>query len=70
MLPLKLFFYMASGRPILAGETPDVMEVLKHGENAFLCRPDNVDALVAAIRTATSDDPALAASAGGDGAGR
>jgi glycosyltransferase involved in cell wall biosynthesis len=55
VLPLKLFFYMASGRPILAGETPDVMEVLKHRENAFLCRPDDVDALVAAIGTATGD---------------
>jgi glycosyltransferase involved in cell wall biosynthesis len=55
VLPLKLFFYMASGRPILAGETPDVMEVLKHGENAFLCRPDNVDALVAAIGELTGD---------------
>ena len=55
VLPLKLFFYMASGRPILAGETPDVMEVLKHGENAFLCRPDTVEALVAAIGTVTGD---------------
>ena len=60
VLPLKLFFYMASGRPILAGETPDVMEVLKHGENAFLCPPDSVDALVAAIGTLTGDN-ALAA---------
>jgi glycosyltransferase involved in cell wall biosynthesis len=60
VLPLKLFFYMASGRPILAGETPDVMEVLKHGENAFLCRPDSVEALVTAIQTATGD-PAQAA---------
>lgn len=60
VLPLKLFFYMATGRPILAGETPDVMEVLRHGENAFLCRPDSVPALVAATRTATTD-PALAA---------
>jgi glycosyltransferase involved in cell wall biosynthesis len=55
VLPLKLFFYMASGRPILAGETPDVMEVLKHGENAFLCPPDCVDSLVTAIGTVTDD---------------
>jgi glycosyltransferase involved in cell wall biosynthesis len=55
VLPLKLFFYMASGRPILAGATPDVMEVLKHGENAFLCRPDCLDSLVAAIGTVTGD---------------
>jgi len=55
VLPLKLFFYMASGRPILAGETPDVQEVLKHGENAFLCQPDNLDSLVAGISTVIGD---------------
>ena len=55
VLPLKLFLYMASGRPILAGETPDVREVLTHRDNAFLCRPDDVDALVAGIATLTGD---------------
>jgi glycosyltransferase involved in cell wall biosynthesis len=55
VLPLKLFFYMASGRPILAGETPDVQEVLKHDENAFLCRPDCVESLAAGIATLTGD---------------
>ena len=60
VLPLKLFFYLASGRPILAGATPDVQEVLRHGENAFLCRPDCPDALVAGLGALTSDD-ALAA---------
>lgn len=51
VLPLKLFLYMASGRPILAGETPDVQEVLRHDDNAFLCRPDSVEALIGGIRT-------------------
>lgn len=60
VLPLKLFFYMASGRPILAGQTSDVMELLKHRQNAFLCRPDCVDALVAGLGTLTGDT-ALAA---------
>ena len=60
VLPLKIFLYMASGRPILAGDTPDVREVLRHRENAFLCRPDRVDSLVAGLRTLI-DDPALAA---------
>jgi len=60
VLPLKLFFYLASGRPILAGETPDVMEVLRHGDNAILCRPDDVAALIDGIRT-VFDDEALAA---------
>ena len=59
VLPLKLFFYMASGRPILAGATPDVREVLRHDENAFLCIPDCLDSLVDGI-TALADDTMLA----------
>jgi glycosyltransferase involved in cell wall biosynthesis len=55
VLPLKLFFYMAAGRPILAGHTPDVEEVLTHGENAFLCAPDDIDTLVGGISTLLAD---------------
>ncbi|MDB5393784.1 MAG: glycosyl transferase [Rhodospirillales bacterium] len=55
VLPLKLFFYMASGRPVLAGETPDVLEIVKHGENAFLCEPDCLESLVAGIGTLIGD---------------
>ncbi len=55
VLPLKLFFYMASGRPILAGDTPDVRELLRHGQNAFLCRPDCLASLIAGIRMLMSD---------------
>ena len=55
VLPLKLFFYMASGRPICAGNTPDVSEVLHHDRNAFLCVPDKLDSLIDGIRTLTSD---------------
>ena len=60
VLPLKLFFYLGSGRPILAGNTPDVAEVLKSGETALLCPPDSLDALVAGLKALTEDD-ALAA---------
>ncbi len=60
VLPLKLFLYMASGRPIVAGETVDVREVLKHGVNAFLCRPDCLGSLIAGIETLMGD-AALAA---------
>ncbi len=71
VLPLKLFLYMAAERPIVAGETPDVQELLTHGRNALLCRPDHAPALADAIRTLASD-PALgtrlAATARADGA--
>jgi alpha-maltose-1-phosphate synthase len=56
VLPLKLFFYLGSGRPILAGDTPDVAEVLKNNENALLCRPDSLDALLAGLTALTGDD--------------
>lgn len=59
VLPLKLFFYMASGRPIVAGNTPDVREVLRDGENALLCQPDAPPALARTLRRLL-DDPALA----------
>ncbi|GAN80452.1 glycosyl transferase [Acidocella aminolytica 101 = DSM 11237] len=60
VLPLKLFFYLGSGRPILAGNTPDVAEVLKHDETALLVQPDSLEALVNGL-TALTEDGALAA---------
>ncbi len=60
VLPLKLFFYMASGRPILAGQTPDIEELLRHGDNAYLCPPDDLAALVAGIAALTADAPLAA----------
>jgi len=61
VIPLKLYLYLASGRPILAGNTPDLRELLQHGRNALLCQPDCVQSLVAGIRTLTGD-PVLARS--------
>lgn len=66
VLPLKLFLYLACGRPIIAGDTPDVREVLSHGRNAYLCRPDSTESLVAAIQAVATDQDlgkALAAAA-------
>lgn len=56
VLPLKLFFYLGAGKPILAGNTPDVTEVLKHGETALLCEPDSLEALNAGLHALTRDD--------------
>jgi glycosyltransferase involved in cell wall biosynthesis len=55
VLPLKLFFYMGSGRPILAGDTPDVAEILQNRRNALLLPPDDVAALVAGIKDVTNE---------------
>jgi len=56
VIPLKLYLYLGSGRPILAGDTPDVREILEDGRNALLSRPDSVDALVAGIVALTGDE--------------
>ena len=64
--PLKLFEYMASGRPIVASDLPSLREVLRHDENALLVEPGNPQALVAGIQRIKNDaalGPRLAARA-------
>lgn len=53
--PLKLFEYMAAGRPIVASDLPSLREVLRDGENALLVPPDDPAALVDGLRRALSD---------------
>lgn len=48
MLPLKVFEYMASERPIIASRLPSVRDILSK-ENAFLFLPGDAEALAAAI---------------------
>ncbi len=47
---MKLFSYMAAGRPILAPDLPDVREVLTDGQDARLVRPGDPAAAAAAVR--------------------
>jgi len=58
--PLKLFEYMASGRPIVASDLPALREVLRADENAVLVEPGRADALAAGIRRVMAD-PAFGA---------
>jgi glycosyltransferase involved in cell wall biosynthesis len=57
--PLKLFEYMAAGRPIVASDLPSLREVLTHEQDALLVPPGDADALAAAVRRLL-DDPPLA----------
>ncbi|MCB0208246.1 MAG: glycosyltransferase family 4 protein [Anaerolineae bacterium] len=61
--PLKMFEYMAAGRPIIASSLPTIREVLTDGRNASLIEPGHTEALVAAIRKLL-DRPGLASQLG------
>ena len=58
MSPLKIFEYMASGKPIICSDLPVLREVLKHQDTAFLCPPDEIDAWVKALMT-LRDNPEI-----------
>jgi len=54
VLPMKLFLYLAAGRAILAGKTPDTAELLAHDHNAWLVAPDDVEAACNGLQTLLS----------------
>lgn len=55
VLPMKTFSYLAAGRPIIAGNLPDLREILNAGKNALLVAPDDLEAAAAAVRWVLSD---------------
>lgn len=59
VLPLKLFLYLAAGRPILAPASPDTAELLTHEETALLV-PPGAPALAAAALDRLLGEPGLA----------
>jgi len=56
--PLKLFEYMAAGKPIVATNLPSAMEILTDGKNALLVPPSDPGALADALHRLL-DGPAL-----------
>jgi glycosyltransferase involved in cell wall biosynthesis len=57
--PLKLFEYLAAGRPIVASDLPSMREVLHDGVDGLLVPPGDAPSLAAAIDRVLTD-PALA----------
>lgn len=54
MSPLKLFEYMASGRPIISSDLPSLREVLDEGK-AIFCQPDNPQSLANKVEFLLAD---------------
>jgi glycosyltransferase involved in cell wall biosynthesis len=55
VLPMKLFSYLAAGRPILAPDLADMREVLTNGRTAVLVPPGDPVAAARALRELVSD---------------
>jgi len=53
--PLKLFEYMAAGRPIVASDLPSMREILRDGTSALLVPPGDAAALADAIDRLLTD---------------
>lgn len=53
--PMKMFEYMAAGRPILASTLPVLQEVLKDGINAFLLPYDQPEKWIESLRRLQQD---------------
>ena len=63
MSPLKIFAYMATGKPMLCTDFPVLREVLTDDRTAVLLPPEDDDAWTAAV-AALAEDPARAARIG------
>jgi glycosyltransferase involved in cell wall biosynthesis len=58
MSPLKLFEYMAAGRPIVCSDLPVLREILQHERTALLCDPDDAASWAGALAR-LHDEPTL-----------
>ncbi|GIV57794.1 MAG: glycosyl transferase [Rhodothermaceae bacterium] len=55
--PLKIFEYMAAGRPVVASRIGQIPEVVRHGQTGLLCPPGDAATLAEAL-DALRRDPA------------
>ncbi len=53
--PLKLFEYMAAGKPIVATGVPSVLEILRPGENSIVTPPDSGGEFIRALGLVLAD---------------
>jgi glycosyltransferase involved in cell wall biosynthesis len=57
MSPLKLFGYMAAGKPIICSDLPVLREVIENERNGLLVTPNDPDAWAAAVKRLRDDQP-------------
>ncbi|MCI0693249.1 glycosyltransferase family 4 protein [candidate division KSB1 bacterium] len=55
--PIKIFEYMAMGKPVVGGKIGQVEEVINDGETGVLFEPGNIAALQAALAQLANDSP-------------
>lgn len=55
--PIKIFEYMAMGKPVVGGKIGQVEEVISNGETGMLFEPGNTAALQAVLAQLVSDSP-------------
>jgi glycosyltransferase involved in cell wall biosynthesis len=55
VLPLKIFLYLAAGRAIFAGDSPDTAEILEHDRNAWLVSAGDISEAEHQLRVLLSD---------------
>jgi glycosyltransferase involved in cell wall biosynthesis len=65
MTPIKLFEYMAAGKPIIASDLPVAREVLGSGGSGFLCPPDDLQSWVDVLERLNAS-PSLRSTLGGN----
>jgi glycosyltransferase involved in cell wall biosynthesis len=53
--PLKVYEYMAAGRPVVASRIGQLVEVIQHEESGLLCDPGDAEALAAALKRLCED---------------
>ena len=53
--PLKLFEYMAAGKPIVATGVPSVLEILRPGENSVITPPDDEEEFIRVLGLVLAD---------------
>ena len=54
--PMKLFEYMAAGKPIICSDLPVIREILQDGKNALLVQPSDLKGWLAALERLAQDE--------------